>query len=313
MAPYSTKKALCAFREALADFHPLKYGILVLSIVLLLRTYEVQAQFIQTSSFGTYQTPNGLVKIVLASQEGAQGIFVVSLAQPIPPQEFNVERIPTTGAEHVFIKFDANAEFPYSEIVLNDKAYKITGNLNLIVGDALVQLDNTNPYLTVTYRSGEKGGDAVVGFYGIFEVVKGVGNLPTIVGANQHAPEITKILKPYRVEEDALWLDEKKVENPAVGIFVRHEHVCLKDTTSILTLEQLRKVQATKVELQQAQLLDGFLKSNRKIKPLGGKLVLRAEPASPLVMLDMSQNVYDLRQIKNSFSKNAVCVISPLS
>lgn len=271
------------------------------------------AQFIQTTMYGGYQSADGKVKVSVTNQEGAQGILIVHLSQPIAPQEFNLEKIPTTGTSHIFVRFDPNAEFPYSEILIGERVYRLSGNLNLVVGEAHVQIDNTNPYLTVSYRSGEKPVESIVGFYGLVEVVKGGGTLAAIVGANQHGPEIAKILKPYNAKGEALWLDDKRVDNPSVGIFVRHEHVCLNESSSILTLDQLKRIQSIKVEAQQVQVLDGYLKGNKRASPLSGKLVLRADPQSPLVLLDMTQNVYDLRQIKNLFSKNVVCVLSPIT
>jgi hypothetical protein len=295
--------------------HHVKLALLLVVVALIpLRLGE--AQFIQTTSSGVYQTPDGKVKVVLGSNDGAQGIFVSYFQQGIPPQEFNAEKLPTEGASHAFIRFDPSAEYGFSELVIGEKIYKAVGNFNLAIGDeglVKVNVDNTNPYLSITYRSSEKPGDSLIGFYGLTEVVKGSGNLVAIVTANQLNKDMAKIIKPYTVKENSLWLDDKKVETPAIGLFVKRDHVCLKDSTSLLTLAQLKKIQAAKQEVQQAQLLEGFLKENKTAKPTHNKLVLRADPDSPMILLDMSQNVYDLRQIKNSFSRNLVCVLSPLS
>lgn len=275
-----------------------------------------RAEFIQTMSSGVYQTPDGKVKVILGNNDGAQGLFIAYFKQAISPQEFNAEKLPVEGSSHVFVRFDPNAEYRYSELVIGEKVYKASGNYNLILGDdglVKINVDNTNPYLTVSYQGKERGADALIGFYGLTEVVKGSGNLAAIVTANQLSKGVAAIIQPYTVKENALWLKAKKVETPSIGLFVKNEHMCLKESTSVLTLAQLKRVQEAKQENQKAQLLESFLKDNKKSKPTRNYLVLRADPEAPMIMLDMSQNVYDLRQIKNSFSKNVVCVLSPIS
>ncbi len=259
-----------------------------------------------------YQSVDGKAKVVLGNSDGAQGIFIVYASDPIPPQEFNLEKLATPGVIHAFIKFEAGAEFPYSHIVIGDKSYKVSGNLNLQLGVLQVNIDNTNPYLTVTYRLAGSGGDALIGFYGLAEVIKGAGNLAAIATANLHSSEMAKILKPYVVRENVLWLADKKVETPTVGIFVKRDgHTCLKNSTAVLTADQQRQVQNLKVkgELAQAEALKSILDENQKKNLILGKLVLRSDPNSPVILLDMTKNVYDLRQV-SAVSKRDLCVLS---
>lgn len=274
-----------------------------------------QAQFLQTSSSGVYQSPDGRAKVVLGSNEGAQGIFVVHLSEPIPPQEFNLEKLPTATSSHVFIKFEPGVEFPYSQVVIGKNSYKINGNLNIQVGAVRVNIDNTNPYLTVAYRGDGAAGEALIGFYGLVEVIRGAGNLAAIATANLHTSEIAAVLKPYSVRENALWLTDKKVETPTVGIFVQRDgHTCLKSSTAILTADQLRRVQGlkSKGEAAQAEALQSILAENQKKNLMLGKLVLRSDLKTPVIMLDMSKNVYDLRVV-SSVSRRDICVLSPIS
>jgi hypothetical protein len=288
---------------------------LLISLVSLCFAGGVQAQFLQTSSSGVYQSSDGKAKVVLGSNEGAQGIFVVHLSEPIPPQEFNLEKLPPTTASHVFIKFEAGVEFPYSQVVIGKNSYKINGNLNIQVGEVRVNIDNTNPYLTVAYKGDGAVGEALVGFYGLVEVIRGAGNLAAIATANLHTSEIASVLKPYSVRENALWLAAKKVETPTVGIFVQRDgHTCLKSSTAILTAEQLRRVQGlkSKGEAAQADALQSILAENQKKNLILGKLVLRSDTKAPVIMLDMNKNVYDLRVV-SSVSRRDICVLSPLS
>jgi hypothetical protein len=283
-------------------------------VLLVLGACSSEAQFIQTSSSGVYQSTDGKAKIVLGNSEGAQGLFVVYLADAVSPQEFNLEKLAAAGATHVFIKFEAGVEFPYSQVVIGEKSYKINGNLNLQVGGLRVNIDNTNPYLTVTYPSGGSNGDALVGFYGLAEVIKGAGNVAAIATANLHSSEMAKLLKPYSVRENGLWLGEKRVENPTVGLFVQRDgHTCLKSSTAILTAEQLRRIRGlkSKGELAQGEALKSILEENQKKNLILGKLVLRSDLNSPIVLLDMSKNVYDLRAVSSVSSRN-ICVLSPI-
>ncbi len=295
------------------------YTHLISSLLLLLlfvaSALRSEAQFVQTSSSGVYQSADGKAKVVLGNSEGAQGIFVVYLASPVSAQEFNLEKLIAAGATHLFIKFEGGGEFPYSQVIIGENAYKVNGNLNLQVGELRVNIDNTNPYLTVTYRMEGSRGDALIGFYGLAEVIKGAGNLAAIATANLHTSEIAKLLKPYSVRENALWLGEKRVETPTVGIFVQRDgHICLKSSTAVLTADQLRRVQGlkSKGEVAQGEALKSILEENQKKNLILGKLVLRSDLNSPVILLDMSKNVYDLRAV-SSVSTRSVCVLSPIT
>lgn len=276
-----------------------------------------RAEFLQTASSGVYQSSDGKTKVILGNDEGAQGIFVAQFDSPVPPQEFNPAKMPVQGSTHVFIRFDPSVENAYSQAVIGKATFKLVGNLTLLLGQGgsvEINIDNTNPYLTITLRGAGKEGDSVLGFYGITPVVQGVGNVATILTANQLNPETAKVIKPYVVENETVSINGRAVETPSLGIFVKREHDCLKSSTTILTLPQLKRVQAAKGEAAQAQLLEEAIKTNLKTPPTRGHLVLRAEPSSPVVMLNIAEkNVLDLRLIKNSFSSKKICVLSPIN
>jgi len=276
------------------------------------------AEFILTASSGVYQTDDGKTKVILSHRDGNQGIFVVHFQDGVAPQEFNPEAIPTTGVAHVFIRFSPNREHQYSDVVIGPNSYKVNGNLNIWLtpnGSVSVNIDNMNPYVTVTQRDSSGRGDAIIGFYGLTEVVRGKGNLAAILAANQLSPDLAKILKPYLASSEGLQLNGKIVQMPAIGLFVSREHECSKSAAgvSILTLAQLKTIQQAKSEAQQAQALERFLKENQQKPPTQGHLVLRAETNGPMILLDIaSKNISDMRSIKNNFSKNKICVVSPI-
>jgi hypothetical protein len=172
-----------------------------------------------------------------------------------------------------------------------------------------------NPYLTVTTRSQNGKNDSLVGFYGMTEVVKGVGNLATILTANQLSPEIAKLLIPYIVTKQELTLNNKEVKNKTVGLFVHQNHPCDgENNNAILKLEQLQAIQKAKTEVLQAQLLERFLRDNKAKPPMLGHLILRAEPTGPMILLNIaSKNISDVRVIKNTLSHRTICVVSPIS
>lgn len=278
-----------------------------------------QVNFILTASSGVYQSSDGKTKVILGHKDGAQGIFVAHFSEGIAPQEFNPETAPAAGATSVFIRFDPSSEHQYSEVIVAQRTYKALGNLNIWLtptGSVSVNIDNTNPYLTVTTRSEAGKNDALVGFYGMTEVVKGVGNLATILSANQLSPELAKIIRPYTATSTGLQLNGKDVTNPSVGLFVSREHECARTgkAVAILTLAQLKNIQAAKSETQQAQLLERFLKENREKPPTAGHLTLRAEKNGPMILLNVaSKDIFDMRRIKNSLaSRKTICVVSPI-
>jgi hypothetical protein len=275
------------------------------------------AQFLQTMSSGVYQSTDGHVKVIVGNNEGAQGIFVVYLKDEIAPQEFNAEKIPTKNATHAFISFEPTEDNGYNRLTVGEKNFKIVGNLTLHLGDGggvSVNIDNTAPYLTITQRGQGKAAEALVGFYGTTPVVQGSGALATILTANQLSPEISKVMRPYELRSEGLFLNGKEVDSPNIGLFITREHECLKPNTSVLTLSQLKQIQASKGEVAQAKLLEQHLRDNQKRSPTRGLLVLRADTQAPVVMLNISEkNVFDLRAIKNSFSAKKICVLSPIS
>ncbi len=292
----------------------------MLHLVPLRAETTAQADFILTASSGVYQSSDGKTKVILGHKDGSQGIFVAHFSEGIAPQEFNPETAPATGATSIFIRFDPSSEHQYSEVIVGQRTYKALGNLNIWLtpnGSVFVNIDNTNPYLTVTTRSVGGRNDALVGFYGMTEVVKGVGNLATILSANQLSPELAKIIRPYTATSNGLQLNGKDVLNPSVGIFVSREHECARTgkSVSILTLAQLKTIQAAKVETQQAQLLDRFLKENEVKPPTAGHLTLRAEKSGPMILLNLaSKDLFDIRPIKNSLSnRKKICVVSPIA
>jgi hypothetical protein len=311
-----------ALRQSAArqlGFKPLLLALFVQLFQLALIQDNALGQIIQTGSSGVYQNTDGRLKVILSHKDGAQGIFVAYFKEGVPPQEFNPERAPASGATHIFVRFNPVAEHQYSDVLVGDQSYKVSGNLNIWLtenGSVSVNIDNMNPYLTVTQRETDGRNDALIGFYGMTEVVKGSGNLAAILTANQLSPEIAKIVKPYVVGPKGLQLNGKEVTAPALGIFLKQEHDCLKQDkpVAILTLKQLKAIQATKPEAQQAKLLESYLKENQTKSPLLGHLILRAEKSGPMILLNIAtKDIFDMRSIKNAFSNRKICVISPIS
>jgi len=288
------------------------------ALLICLSPLSLRADFIMTMSSGVYQSTDGKTKVILSNAEGAQGIFVTHLKDGVPPQEFNPEKIPAKDSNHVFIKFDPTSQNQYSEVTISDRTYKVAGNLNLWLtpdGGVSVNIDNTNPYITITKREASGKSDSLIGFYGMTEVVKGTGNLAAILSANQLSPDIAKIVKPYLIGQSGLTLNGKEVATPTIGIFVNRDHECTTSNAkvSVLTLAQLQSIQKAKVESQQAQLLEKFMRENRVKSPTQGYLVLRADRSGPMILLNVaSKDIFDMRQIKNTFSDRKICVLSPI-
>jgi hypothetical protein len=269
------------------------------------------ADFILTRASGVYQHSNGTSKVILGSKNDAQGIFVM-VGAPIAPQEFNLETTPPDGIKHIFIRFDGQAQPPtYSEIVINDKVYKVSGNLTLNLGKTFVSIDNNNPYITIVTEGAHSGEPAsILGFSGLNEIVKGSGPIATILAANQLNPEVAKVILPYTVENNELRLNGKPVTTPVIGTFVRPENECLKPTSVVLFNTDLSKITSAKSEDERIQLLDKFMTEAKKSNPLREHLVLKADPKSVILLDIRDKNVHEMHEVKLKSARQRICVIS---
>lgn len=274
-------------------------------------TPAAQADFILTRASGVYQHSNGTSKVILGSKNDAQGIFVM-VGAPIAPQEFNLETTPPEGIKHIFIRFDGQAQPPtYSEIIINDKVYKVSGNLTLSMGKTYVSIDNNNPYLTIVTEGAHSGEPAsILGFSGLNEIVKGSGPIATILAANQLNPEVAKVILPYTVEDNDLRLNGKPVTTPVIGTFVRPENECLKPTSVVLYNTDLMKITSAKSEDERIQLLDKFMTEAKKTSPLHEHLVLKADQKSVILLNIRDKNVHEMHEVKLKSARQRICVIT---
>lgn len=272
---------------------------------------SANADFILTRASGVYQHSNGTSKVILGSKNDAQGIFVM-VGAPIAPQEFNLETTPPEGMKHIFIRFDGQAQPPtYSEIVINDKVYKVSGNLTLNLGKTFVSIDNNNPYLTIVTEGSHSGEAAsILGFSGLNEIVKGAGPIATILAANQLNPEVAKVILPYTVENNELRLNGKPVTTPVIGTFVRPENECLKPTSVVLFSTDLTKITSAKGEDERIQLLDKFLTEAKKSNPLRDHLVLKADLKSVILLDIRDKNIHEMHEVQLKSARQRICVIS---
>jgi hypothetical protein len=289
-------------------------ALLASAVTVLARTPMACADFILTRASGVYQHTNGATKVILGTKSNAQGLFIVD-GPAVSPQEFNLETMSAQGAHHVFIKFDAQAQPPtYSEIIINDKIYKISGNLTLGIGQkTIVSVDNNNPYLTVVTEGSTPGeAPSLLGFSGINEIVKGTGSIAAILAANQLNPEVAKVIRPYLVENDELMLNGKPVTTPLVGTFIKPESECLKPNSVILLSSEVTKIQETKTEDEPLKLLDQFIKESKKGSRLQEYLVLRTDPKSVILLDIKEKNVREMHAMVPKATKQRICVISDI-
>lgn len=281
--------------------------------ILVIGARDSAAEFILTRASGVYQHSNGSTKVILGTKNDAQGIFIM-VGPAIAPQEFNLETTPPENVKHIFVRFDGQAQPPtYSEIVINDKVYKISGSLTVNVGKTFVGIDNNNPYLTVVTEGATNGEPAsIIGFSGLNEIVKGSGAVATILAANQLNPEVAKVILPYTVENNVLLLNGKPVTTPVIGTFVRPENECLKPSSVVLYGTDLSKITAAKSEEERIKLLDKFMTDAKKSNPLQQHLVLKADPKS-VILLDVSEkNIHEMHEVKLKSARQRICVISDI-
>jgi hypothetical protein len=284
----------------------------VFCAVLLPSQHPLRADWIQTMDGGVYQDSSGKVKVIVASKQGSEGIFVLSGAS-VPVQLFNIEQTPPAGTNHLFIRFESSAQPPvYSEVVINERTYKISGNLTINIDkDTTVGIDNNNPYLTiVTEHDGHA--PAVLGFSGLNEVVRGTGVASTILAANQLNSEAAKVIRPYNLKDGQIFLGDQSIGSGRLGILVRPENECLKPAATVLNQTQLATIRQAKSDQERAKLLEQFLKESKKSAPLKGFLVLKAESARVILLDIRDQNVFSLSALSSSNAQQKVCVLAPL-
>ena len=293
--------------------HLLQFAGILLAAALF--SLDARADFLQTMATGVYQNVTGHVKVVVSSQPGATGLFVMA-GPPINPQEFNLEGTHPGGFTHVFIRFSEELSPPgYSAIEIKGKSYKISGNLTLnLAGFATINIDNNNPYLTiVTEGAAAQGKPDILGFSGTTEVIRGSGNAAAILAANQLDVEVAQIIRPYEVKGDELLLNGKKIVAPAVGTFIRPDSECLKPTSVILTNVQVLQVQSAKTEDERLKILSAALKESQRSSPLKGHLVLKSEKNSVILLSVTDKNIKEMHPIKSASLKKPVCVISDIT
>lgn len=274
---------------------------------------EGGAEFILTRASGVYQHSNGVAKVVLGTKNDAQGIFVM-VGSPIPPQEFNLETTPGENVKHIFVRFDGQAQPPtYSEIVINEKIYKISGNLTINLGTTFVGIDNNNPYLTIVTEGVTNGEPAsIIGFSGLNEIVKGSGSVATILAANQLNPEVAKVILPYTVENNELLLNGKPVTTPMIGTFVRPESECLKPSSVVLYNRDLNRITSAKGEEERIKLLGKFMTDAKRLNPLDQHLVLKADRKSVILLNISDKNIHEMHEVQLKSAPQQICVISDI-
>ncbi len=274
--------------------------------------HSSQADWIQTMDSGVYQESSGRVKVILAAKQDTKGIFILS-GPPVPVQLFNVEQTRLENTNHLFIRFDDTAQPPvYSEIVVNERTYKISGNLTInLDAHTSIGIDNNNPYLTiVSDHDGSK--QSLLGFSGLNEVVRWSGTAATILAANQLNPEVSKVIRPYTLKGNDIVVGDQPIGSARLGVFIRPENECLKPDTTVLNQTQLTAIRQTKTEVERAKLLEGFLKETKKSSPLKGYLVLKAETNQAILLGIADQNLASVSPISSGQANRKVCVLAPL-
>jgi hypothetical protein len=261
---------------------------------------------------GVYQDSSGKVKVIVAQKIGSQGIFVLT-GPSVPVQLFNIEQTAPGGTSHLFIRFDDSAQPPvYSEVVVGDKSYKISGNLTIrLDAHTIVGIDNNNPYLTIVSEQ-EGATPSILGFSGLNEVVRGAGIAATILAANQLNPEVGKVIKPYSLKDGEVLVDDTRISTGRLGTFIKPENECLKASSIVLDQKQLVEIRKAKDEGARGTLLEGFLKENKKNSPLKGFLTLKSDHSRAILLDVKTQTISSLSSIASGTAAQKICVLAPL-
>jgi hypothetical protein len=274
-----------------------------------------RADFLLTMASGVYQHDEGKTKIVVSSKDGAQGLFIMEGSE-ISPQEFDLATTPSEGVSHIFVRFEETSSGPmYSEIMLGNRSYKISGNLTVqLSAHTVISIDNNNPYVSIVTEGSDPARSlSIVGFFGLTEVVRGSGNAALLLAANQLDPAVARIIKPYLVTEGQLVINNKPVTTPTIGTYVKPNSDCLSPQTTVLSSSQVSQLRGAKGEAERVSLFERFVAENKKLSPLKNHLILKADPKNVILLDVKGQNVRQMSMISDSVAAKKVCVISDLT
>lgn len=274
-----------------------------------------RAEFLLTMASGVYQHTDGKTKIVVSSKEGAQGLLIMEGSE-VSPQEFDLATTPREGVKHLFVHFEQTPSGPlYSEIQLGARSYKVSGNLTVqLSARTSISIDNNNPYLSVvTEGTGPANSLSIVGFFGLMEVVRGVGNAALLLAANQLDAAVARVIKPYVVTDGQLIINNKPVTTPTIGTYVKPNSDCLSPQTTVLSGTQISQLRGTQAEAERVSLFERFVAENKKKSPLKDHLILKADPKSVILLDVRGQNVRQMSMISDSVAAKKVCVIGDLA
>jgi hypothetical protein len=283
---------------------------------------KLLAQVLKPRS-GMYQSTDGLLSAIVSQNEGQQGIFFFLADEPIGIQEYNPAKLSLDSGKHVFIQFNPSLDSPYHAIRIGQNSYNVNGNLTLWLdraGDTRIDIDNSNPYLTLIHSDPTDKTETIVGFYGITEVIRGTGEMSAILAANQLNRKLSHVIKPYTLGDTALLLNNRPVRRTAVGMSIERNHTCLSPNTLLITDEQLKTVRRERDSNRKAKLLNDTLQANLQNSPLRGQLILRSfsdEEQNQVITLnvatkDVTQILPLSKQIEMNGRSYPACLISSL-
>lgn len=272
------------------------------------------AEFLRTHSAGVYQHTAGTTKVLVGAKDAVQGIFVLS-GPSVAPSEFSAESELSPTTSHLFISFDSGTQPPrYADILIKEKRYRIRGNLKIRIGShAMVSIDNNNPYLTVVEagRIPEEA-DAILGFAGTNEVVRGSGAVAAVLAANQLDDSGGEGIPLFEVVNNELSRNGSPVTDGEIGTPIALTHECLHPSSIVMTAEELAKIEDERNGERAMRLFQDIVEGSQGRGRLARYLILKGD-SSAVVLLDVvSKGVSVMRaQIPPSI-RQKVCVLSKL-
>lgn len=288
-------------------------GLLIAALLLAGGFRGAHAEFLRTRSSGVYQHSMGNTKVIVGARDSVQGIFVLS-GPAVAPSEFSSESALSPDTEHLFIAFDSTTQPPrYSEVVMNDKRYRVHGNLKIRIGSrATVSIDNNNPYLTIV-ESGRipEEADDIVGFLGTNEVVRGSGPVAAVLAANQ-LDDSGSGVPVFTIVNHELTANGSPVKEAELGAPVAFTHECLSGASVVLAAEDLLAIDEERNEELKMRAFKEAVESAKGRSRLSQYLVLKGD-SSAVLLLDVVSKAVRVMQVQSPTAlRQKVCVLSKL-
>jgi hypothetical protein len=284
--------------------------IILLGLISFGQSLKAEPAFLDSGS-GLFADHKGKLYTVVSYTPDSEGIFFTILKKPVGIQNFNPSKI-TKDSFHFFISYSPTSN-NYTNLIIGNKIYKITGSFTLEIGNHRLGLDATSNFLTVTVDD-----NRVLGFRGLQPVVNTTLSSENafLVEANLSTSLYRDLIKPYVLERkngtQVLSLSGKPVLDSFIGLTIRRApNVCLDREPILLTRADIATISKLKNNKQRQTFLTQAITKNAEKGPFNNDYILLQAASENLVYYNIERaSILILTPMKSNFGDKTVCILS---